>query len=223
MTDAPTIGIAFPREDYLAALTQAGAIIRVLDPTRDVLPDALDALDGVLLTGGPDVAPTHYHAATTHPTVVIDADRDAYELPLARAALATGLPMLAICRGMQVVNVAAGGTLIQDMPSAHAPVHEVSIVGASRLGRLLADRLTPGGSVPVNSRHHQAVETVAPGFVVTATAPDDTIEAMENGHCLAVQWHPENFHRTGEFSALFDALVDDARRHARSKTATHST
>ncbi|MDA1306723.1 MAG: gamma-glutamyl-gamma-aminobutyrate hydrolase family protein [Acidobacteria bacterium] len=235
MAHGPTIGVAFPREDYIAALEQAGAVVRVLDPDVDALPGVLDTLDGVMLTGGPDVRPSLYGATTEHPTVDVDPVRDAYELPLARAAFERGLPLLAICRGLQVLNVAAGGTLIQDVPSAHpseithslldprnAVAHDISVVPGSRLATAMADRLTPGGRLEVNSRHHQAIDRLAEGFTVVALAPDGIIEAVEPtrpGFCISVQWHPENFYRTGEFSALFTAFVDAAR----SNTATHST
>jgi putative glutamine amidotransferase len=235
-TERPVIGVAFPREDYVAALEQAGAEVRVLQPGQDVIPAVLQALDGVLLTGGPDVRPDRFGAVTTHPTVEVDEARDAYELPLARAALDAGMPLFAICRGMQVLNVAAGGTLIQDLPSERpgtlrhsvpeppdAVAHDVAIAPGSRLAAVMADRLAPGGRLDVNSRHHQALDRVADGFAVSAVAPDGIVEAIEQvaapRFCIGVQWHPEDFYRTGESAALFAAFVDAAR----SKTATHST
>src|SRR5215208_1368613 len=108
--------MAFPKADYKAALEKAGAEVRELNPDNDLLPGSLDGLDGVLLTGGPDVRPALYGADETHSTVEIDDERDAYELPLAKAAMERRMPLLAICRGVQVLNVAAGGTLIQDLP-----------------------------------------------------------------------------------------------------------
>jgi putative glutamine amidotransferase len=161
-----------------------------------------------------------------HPTVCIDPARDDFELELAREAIRRDLPILAICRGVQVLNVAAGGTLFQDLPAQHPSglnhsvktpvdrvVHEVSVLPGSRL----AEIVSPGAdaSLQVNSRHHQAVRTVAPGFVASATAPDGIIEAIERpgaSFCLGVQWHPENFWRTGEFSALFDGFTAAARQ-----------
>lgn len=224
-TRRPVIGIAFPKPDYLASLDRAGAEARVLDPAADALPAALDGLDGVLLTGGVDVDPRHYGEAA-HPTVEVDATRDAYELPLARLAVTRRLPLLAICRGVQVLNVAAGGSLVQDLPSqAPSPVahamnepkdalaHDVDVRPGTCLAALLG-----AGSTPANSRHHQAVGTVAPGFVVSATAPDGVIEAIERPDapfCIGVQWHPENFVGSGRFSALFDGLVRAARKAGR--------
>lgn len=225
----PVIGVAFDRPDYIAALEGAGASVRVLDPDTDLVPDVLKALDGVLLTGGPDVHPSLYGVTTTHPTVDVDSGRDAYELPLARAALSTGMPLLAICRGVQVLNVAAGGTLIQDLPSARpsdinhalatprtAIAHAVQVTEGSRLAATLADQLPADFQLAVNSRHHQAIDRVADGFTVVATAPDGIIEAIEaaspvaGGFCIGVQWHPENFHRTGEAAGLFAAFVQAA-------------
>ena len=228
----PIIAIPWPRADYLEALSRAGAEPRELRPDRDLLPAALEACDGVLLTGGVDVDPAFYGETERHPTVEIDPARDAYELAVARLALARDMPMLAICRGAQVLNVAAGGTLIQDLPSAHpsavrhsivepkdAPAHDVHVAAGTRLAALIGPDANTH-SVTVNSRHHQSVKDPAPGFVVSATAPDGVIEAIEKpeaAFCVAVQWHPENFWRTGEFATLFDGFVAAAgRRHASS-------
>ena len=226
----PVIGVAFPREDYVAALEQAGAVVRVLRPDADALSQVLQELDGVLLTGGPDVRPDRYGDSTTHPTVEVDETRDAYELPLAKAALATGTPLLAICRGVQVLNVAGGGTLIQDLPSQrpsainhsileprNAVAHDVSLEPGTRLAAVMQDQLTADGRLDVNSRHHQAIDQVAAGFRVSATAPDGTIEAIEpaapsDTFCIGVQWHPENFYRTGESASLFTAFVAAASK-----------
>lgn len=227
----PIIGVAFAREDYIAALEQAGATVRVLTPGTDLLPGVLNELDGVLLTGGPDVRPALYGATSTHPTVEINDERDGYELPLAKAALAARVPLLAICRGVQVLNVAAGGTLIQDLPSARpsainhsivnprtAIAHDVRLTAGSHLAATLADQLqlSADNRLEVNSRHHQAIDRVADGFAVVATAPDGTIEAIEStsraqdSFCIGVQWHPENFYRTGESAGLFTAFVKAA-------------
>jgi putative glutamine amidotransferase len=218
MSDRPVIGVAWPGRDYRAALERAGAEIRTLSPDADPLPDALTGCDGVLLTGGADVDPAEYGETGRHPTVELDEARDRYELSLARVALERDLPLLAICRGAQVLNVAAGGSLIQDIPShrpgalAHsvtsanaAIAHDIAVAPDTCLAMLVGPR-----DVAVNSRHHQSVERVAPGFVVSATASDGIIEAIEKPaarFCLGVQWHPENFWKTGEFSGLFRGLV----------------
>jgi putative glutamine amidotransferase len=222
----PVIGVAWPRRDYVSSLEKAGAEVRVLTPESDPLPTALAYCDGVLLTGGPDVNPKEYGEADRHPTVELDQVRDDYELTLARLAIAGDVPLLAICRGAQVLNVAAGGTLIQDIPSsqpsdlAHtiakrdAIAHDIVVEPNTCLSMLLAPQLEDG-RVAVNSRHHQSVKTAAPGFVVSATATDGVVEAIEKkdaDFCLGVQWHPENFWRTGQFSTLFGGLVEAARR-----------
>jgi putative glutamine amidotransferase len=225
----PRIAIAFAKPEYLAALHAAGADVRELTPAHDGLPQALDTCDGLLLTGGVDVDPSRYGDPERHPATEVDPARDAYELALAREALARDLPLFAICRGVQVLNVAAGGTLIQDVPSQHPGAlvhsveetpqtiaHPVCVEAGTRLRELLGTRADEHGSVSVNSRHHQALKSVAPGFVVSARAADGVIEAIERPQarfCIGVQWHPENFWRTGEFSALFAALVNAAERY----------
>jgi putative glutamine amidotransferase len=225
--DSPVIASAWLKPDYRLSLERAGARIRELSPS-DALPAALDGCNGLMLTGGSDVDPREYGEADRHPTVEIDAARDAYELALARAALARNLPVLAICRGAQVLNTAAGGTLVQDIPSAFADalghsheepkdllVHDVRIAPGTCLWTLLESRLDARGDVAVNSRHHQSVKDAAPGFVVSAISPDGVVEGIERqgaDFCIGVQWHPENFHG-GEFSPLFDGLVAAARRY----------
>jgi len=221
-TAAPVIGVAFPKTDYVTALEHAGARVRVLDATKDVLPGALEGCDGVLLTGGVDVDPKEYGEAA-HPTVEIDTARDDYELALARLAIERDMPLLAICRGVQVLNVAAGGTLIQDLPSQHPSsidhsitepknsiAHYVKINDGTCLSMLLG-----APSLAVNSRHHQAVKDAAPGFVVSAVSPDGVVEAIErpaSTFCVGVQWHPENFWATGQFAGLFQGLVRAAAK-----------
>jgi putative glutamine amidotransferase len=135
---------------------------------------------------------------------------------------------------VQVLNVACGGTLVQDIPSqvagalshslpcppnqSYTLAHEVWLEKDSLLSRLMRERLGDTDSCEVNSRHHQAVKVVAPGFIVTATAPDGVVEAIEDPtlpFCLGVQWHPENFFRTGEFRPLFEGFVDAANRGPR--------
>lgn len=224
---SPVVAIAWPKTDYLASLERAGAAVRILDPAHDEPRAVLETCDALLLTGGVDVDPAQYGETDRHPTVEIDPARDTYELALARAALERDLPVLAICRGAQVLNVAAGGTLIQDLPSAvvttvehtidepkDAIAHDVVVAAHSRLAGFLRTSSTAPYRVAVNSRHHQAVRQPAPLFVVSATASDGVIEAIEKPDapfCIGVQWHPENFWRTGEFAGLFRGLVEAAR------------
>jgi putative glutamine amidotransferase len=189
---------------------------------------ALERVDGLLLTGGRDVDPARY-GQTPHPTFEAAEDgRDDFEIALIEDALSRDLPVLAVCRGAQILNVARGGTLVQDIPShvsghvehlIEAPpfaiAHEVWISTGARLATLMGDTLEGADTCGVNRRHHQAVDQPAQGFVVTATAPDGVIEAIELPEarfCLGVQWHPENFWRTGEFRTIFEGFVDACRQ-----------
>jgi putative glutamine amidotransferase len=230
----PLIGITNCRkiEDYRQAVLHVGGEVRVLDCSSDVH-TALDGLDGLLLTGGGDIAPRHY-GEQPHPTIVeAEPGRDEFELELVRQARKRSVPILAICRGIQVLNVACGGTLVQDIPSQvpgalphkldappHEPyslAHEVWFDKDTLVSRLMRERLSDTDACEVNSRHHQAVKQVAPGLVASATAPDGVIEAIEDPgvrFCLGVQWHPENFWRTGEFRPLFEGFIDAASRSA---------
>jgi putative glutamine amidotransferase len=234
----PVIGVAWPQADYVAALEQAGAQVRELTPATDPMPGALSACDGLLLTGGPDVDPATYGETERHPTVEVDPARDAYELELARHALAGRLPLFGICRGAQVLNVAAGGTLFQDLSSQHpepllhtlaasktAMAHDIAVSPTSCLAVLMHAELDSQGRIAVNSRHHQSVKDLAPGFLASATGPDGVIEAIENPaapFCVGVQWHPENFWRTGKFSALFAGLIEAARKYGEQRARTGS-
>jgi len=218
----PLIGITPCRllPDYVESVRRAGGEPCVLQINADA---SLKELDGVLLTGGGDIAPAYYHAAPHPKTNPPDAARDAFELELARLALESDVPLFGVCRGLQVMNVAAGGTLIQDIPSEvnhplghqvdnplYAIAHEVWVARDSTLGRAMQEELGDGEVLQVNSRHHQAAGQMASSYRVTATAPDGVIEALERPEsrfCIAVQWHPENFWRTGEFRALFEEFV----------------
>lgn len=225
MTTRPRIGITScsKNADYEESIRRAGGNPVILDWA--VLTSGLDALasvDGVVMTGGPDINPEVYGEGP-HPTVTIaDPARDRFELELARAALQRDAAVLAICRGMQVLNVAAGGSLVQDIPSSvpgalphqvgvpkDAIAHSVRIAPGSRVAELLTTT-----EARVNSRHHQAVKRPGEGLRVTATAPDGIVEALEKPgarFCVAVEWHPENFVESGEFLPLFEGLVRASR------------
>jgi putative glutamine amidotransferase len=227
----PRIGITrcSPLDDYVESVARAGGEPIVLEPTDDPA-RAIEGLDGLLLTGGPDVDPSQY-GEPPHPASAIDVQRDRFELPIAQSAVDRDLPLLAICRGVQVLNVAAGGTLVQDIPSvvgAHlnhdvtepkgAPSHDVRVAPGTDLERTLGRAVDGEGRCAVNSRHHQAIAAVAPSFIVAAEAEDGVIEAIERPHarfCIGVQWHPENFWRTGEFAPLFDAFIRAAAANLR--------
>jgi putative glutamine amidotransferase len=208
--------------DYDAAIRRTGATPRAL-ALEEAAATVLEGVDGLLLTGGDDVDPALY-GETPHPTYdVSEPGRDAFEIDLVRRALAADIPILAVCRGLQVLNVALGGSLIQDIPSEPGPVlqhdvaaspttlaHTIAITPGSRLASLVGPDETRG----VNSRHHQSVRAVGQGLLVTATSPDGIIEGAEvpsARFCVGVQWHPENFHSTGEFSGLFEGFVAACR------------
>ena len=211
---------------YIRAVVGAGGLPLILSPllgTSSAGP-ALDVADALLLTGGDDIDPATYGAAR-HPGLgPTDPLRDAFELALFRQARDRGMPTLAICRGLQLVNVGLGGELWQDLPTERpGPLvhrqsglrsertHQVSIEPGTQLARVLGVT-----ACAVNSLHHQGVRQVAPGLTVSARAPDGTVEGLERTDdgrwLLAVQWHPEEFH--GETDApdraLFLALVKQA-------------
>lgn len=211
--------------DYLESVKRAGGEATEVAAGGEPPEAVIGRFNGLLLTGGGDVDPEIYGEPRHATYEASEPGRDAFEIALARAAVAAGLPVLAICRGMQVLNIAMGGTLIQDIPTEVAGAlnhsvtepraaiaHEVWVSKGSRLWTIMQDHLD-GESLQVNSRHHQAVKRVAEGFEVSATAPDGVIEAIEQtgeAYCVAVQWHPENFWRTGEFRELFESFVQTA-------------
>ena len=217
-------------EDYKHAVAHANAEFRIVNHEMTA-EEALDGVHGVLLTGGGDVDPAFYGEAP-HPQLgAIDRARDEFEMAVTRAARQQRLPLLGICRGLQLLNVTCGGSLVQDIPSdlpnaerhrftlpefpSNHLAHDVWVEGDSLLARLMRDSLVDGDTLRVNSRHHQAVKAIAPGLTSVATAPDGVIEAIEDTSlpfCLAVQWHPENFQHTGEFRALFEGLVQAGGR-----------
>jgi len=227
MTKRPVIGITpcSTLNDYVESVRRAGAEPLVLSTTDDPA-RVLDGVDGLLLTGGLDVDPALYGQAK-HPTTDIAPERDAFEIALVAEARARHLPILGICRGVQVLNVAEGGTLVQDIPTAiettldhsinmpkNHQAHAVTVTPGTTLAAALGPA-APLETCTVNSRHHQAVGSVAPSFVVSAVSPDGVVEAIErpaSTFCVGVQWHPENFWQTGEFNGLFRAFVGAAAK-----------
>ena len=218
---------AFVYTTYIESLRRAGAVALLVPPQPENAADILDGLDGLVLAGGDDCDPTVY-GEERHPSVEpMDPRRQNNELALATLARERGIPTLGICLGVQVMNVAAGGSLIQDINSAvrtdieHASDpgdrhrHDVAIHAGTRLGRILGAQ-----NFNVNSSHHQAIKGVGQGLRVTATAPDGIIEGLEDpAHpfYLGVQWHPEDMGGEPSASALFGALVDAARKYAETK------
>lgn len=225
---APRIVISpnWKTADYERSVVEGGGDAHVLDLNAGSPATLLDGADALILTGGGDIDPALF-GEEKHPSFKeAEPGRDAAEIALVLQALATGLPLLAICRGVQVLNVALGGSLIQDIPSQlpmalnhrvptppDAQAHAVHVSAGTRLASLLG--LGPeGGQVSVNSRHHQAPNRIGEGLIVSALAEDAVVEALELGDhpfCVGVQWHPENFVATGEFQSLFDGLIEAAR------------
>jgi len=219
-----------------AAVASAGGLPVYVPTGMDevTLRGIYERLDAVLLPGGPDVDPAEY-SKPRHPTVTdsrVDAARDYLELTLARWQYEDDRPTFGICRGHQVLNVALGGTLVQDIPDeldtplAHDQqddqpryrlAHDITIQSGSRLAAILGTTQTQ-----VNSLHHQSVEHAAPGVNVTAFAPDGVVEAIEvpdRRFMLSVQWHPEDLYNGSEMmTRLFKAFVDAAADYAERRT-----
>lgn len=235
----PIIGVSRCSKlgDYVSAVEQAGGDVRVLEFDHEPA-DVVRGLHGLVLTGGGDVDPLTY-GESPHPSVgEAEPGRDAFELELARQAMASDVPLLAICRGAQVLNVAAGGTLVQDIETAvgsdlahtverpDAIAHTIEVVKGSRLEQALGPGGDAGGTWRVNSRHHQAAGRLGRALVASAWSPDGVIEGIERpdaSFCLGVQWHPENFWRSGEFSSLFESFVQAARLRVESSAAANDT
>jgi putative glutamine amidotransferase len=203
---------------YMWAIELAGGVPVVLPPLQNGLDTLLDRLDGICLSGGPDLDPAAYGARAHEQLGPTEPALDRFELELARAADAAGLPLLGVCRGAQALNVARGGTLRQHVEGhrqtelATRPTHAVRIAPRSRVAGVLGARATQ-----VNSFHHQAVEELGDGLVASAWAPDGTVEAIEDrSHpfLLGVQWHAETLVEDPGQLALFRALVDAASGRA---------
>ena len=212
------------RRDYLRAVEAVGGLPVVLAPGRpEDAKDLLQRVEALVLTGGDDVDPAHYGEIPHETVTQVAPERDAFEMALCREALSSDLPTLAICRGQQVLNVAMGGTLIQDIPSTvsgaadHDPererwelTHEVRLLPGSRLRQVLGE-----DRVAVNSFHHQAVKDLGRGLRASAWSVEDgLVEGIEAEACrfvVGVQWHPESFwNRPPGFASLFLGLIKAA-------------
>jgi len=229
--DAPLIGITtYSRNEeerfclpaaYVDAVRGAGGVPVLLPPGESQFELLLEFLDGVIFAGGGDIDPAHY-GGEVHPRMyMMDAERDRFELELARRVLRTDRPVLGICRGSQVLNVACGGDLHPHLPeegegtvkhreAQRIPAqHAVRIDPRSRLAEVVGET-----EITVTSWHHQAVRRVAPGWRVVAWAPDGTVEALEyerHPWAFAVQWHPELSPESPPHQRIFQALVRAAR------------
>lgn len=215
---------AFTYLTYVEALKRSGAVPVLIPPQPENAAEVIATLDGVLLAGGHDCDPSVY-GEDPHPSCrTMDARRQNNDLALARAAREHELPALGICLGMQVMNVAAGGTLLQDIDSEvetdirHASEpedrarHDVMIEQGTRLATMVRDSETN-----VNSSHHQAVKKIGQGLRVNAHAPDGVVEGLEDpAHpfYIGVQWHPEDMNGESSASSIFGEFIAAAGRHA---------
>ncbi len=202
---------------YVDTVTRAGGVPVLLPPVPSpAAAGALDRLDGLVLTGGPDIEPVRYgqhpHERTGPPAV----GRDAFELSLLDRAGSLGIPVLGVCRGLQLINIACGGTLSQHLPDLPGVdpehLHSPGVYGTHRVDTVAGSQVAGaiGAGAKVRSHHHQGIDRLGAGLRATAFAPDGTIEAAEAPGLVGVQWHPEE--DTGE-PVLFAALVADARRY----------
>lgn len=233
MSDRPLIGIpcdvrpeartlAFVFEEYVSAVEAAGGIPLLIPPLSDPAPIGryLDLVDGLLFVGGEDIDPREYGEEPLASHDPVPDARGAFDLAFARAAVATELPLLGVCYGCQLFAVVTGGTLWQDLPTQvenplnhggkfpDLPHHPIEVVGGTRLRTLLGE-----DRAEVNSAHHQAPKSVGEGWVVSATAPDGVIEALEQTgerFAIGVEWHPELMLQRPEQRRLFEALVEQA-------------
>jgi gamma-glutamyl-gamma-aminobutyrate hydrolase PuuD len=209
--------------NYVQAVERAGGRPVLVPPSEDGVAETVEALDGIVFSGGADVDPARYGAGAHPETDTPQAQRDAAELALLTAALEQDVPVLAICRGFQLLNVARGGDLVQHLPDEvgtdeHKEVpgtfseHPVEVKDGTRLASLI------GARSDVTSHHHQAVGRIGDGLVATAWAGDGTLEGLEDPSrrfAVGVQWHPE----AGEDQALFEGLVQEARAYREAREA----
>lgn len=239
MKRAPVIGItsSFVRQtlnsegvyihhDYHRAVLAAGGIPVILPPVPlKFIPSYLEMCDGFILSGGEDVDPMHYGQSPHEKLGAVFSERDEFELRLTASILKQKKPLFAICRGLQLLNVALGGTLWQDIPSQtnssilhsqsihrSVPVHQVTFAGHSRLAKIIQNT-----TLDVNSLHHQGIDILGKGLTAVGHSPDDLIEAVEmegDVFVIGVQWHPESMVPWSiEMSKLFSYFVHSIPTH----------
>ena len=211
---------------YVQSIERAGGRPVLVPPSEEAVEETLDALNGILFSGGSDLDPELYDQEPHDETFGVHPERDRAELHLLEAALARDMPVLAVCRGSQVLNVARGGDLVQHLPDVvgdekhkHTPGtfadHDVALQDGTRLATLLGDR------APVKSHHHQGFGRIGEGLRIAAHAEDGTIEAVEDPDrrfALGVLWHPE----AGEDLRLFEELVRQAEDYRGSRISSRS-
>lgn len=241
MTTKPLIGIgsdvqhvegerdrAFTFMTYIESLRRAGALPVLIPPQPENAAELVESLDGIVLAGGEDCNPSLY-GQECHPKVTefMDERRQGNDFALAKAARERGIPTLGICLGLQMMNIAGGGTLVQDIDDeigteiqhASRPEdrarHDVIVEKGTKLATIV-----PALELNVNSSHHQSIRDVAEGFRITAHAPDGIVEGIEDPRhpfYVGVQWHPEDMAGEGSAITIFDAFVKAAREYAQSK------
>jgi putative glutamine amidotransferase len=211
---------------YVQAIERAGGRALLVPPSEEALEETLDALDGLLFSGGSDLDPDSYGAEAHPETTATRPERDRGELALLEGALGRDMPVLAVCRGSQVLNVARGGDLVQHLPEVvgnerhkHTPGvfsdHDVHVEPSSKLGELVGKR------APVKSHHHQGYGRIGDGLREVAWADDGTVEALEDPEmrfAVGVLWHPE----AGEDFTLFKALVEQAASYREEKSGART-
>lgn len=212
------------RENYMTSVSAHGAVPVALPHLADCVPQYLDMLCGLVITGGAfDIPPSLYGEDSVHETVVLKEARTQFEWAITKGALERKIPILGICGGEQLLAVVLGGTLHQHVPDAYPdstiaheqpnprdePGHEVLIKEGTLLHRVVGKT-----RIPTNSAHHQAVASVPEGVIINATTEDGVIEGIEypaHPFCLGVQWHPE-YHVSPADTAIFAAFVEACRR-----------
>ena len=208
--------------EYVRAVERAGGRALLVPPSEDGVEETLGALDGLVFSGGSDLDPELYDQEPHEETFGIHEERDRAELALLEAALQRDMPVLAICRGSQVLNVARGGDVVQHLPDVvgdekhkHTPGafadHAVKVEAGTRLESLLGDQ------APVKSHHHQGIGRIGEGLRVAAHAEDGTVEAVEDPgrrFAVGVLWHPE----AGDDARLFEELVREASQYRAART-----
>jgi putative glutamine amidotransferase len=219
---------------YTEAIEAAGGVPLIIPPQQGNIDEIIGVVDGLLISGGGDIDPARYGDDEVHPTTYgIHYGRDELEINLARQAVERDIPMLCICRGIQVLNVALGGTLIQDIADQYSsnlqhrqqesgiPKEEPGHIVAVTPGSLL-EKTYEASTIEVNSFHHQAIKELAPDLEINGVAPDETVEAVNHigsTWILGVQWHPEMMFRAHpEHLKPFEALVAEAARARQATT-----